>query len=130
MALNTNNYDVKYNISHQASGCLNSLLDHGAKDVSNYLYNFLINYLLNAFPIVLNIQNFNNNIEIMQDYQVYVVNLCSSILLGKRFQLDNNTIDLIYKNVMDMFEQRKDIFCEGMLLVGALCECKNIFNLR
>lgn len=130
MALNTQNYDIKFNIAHKASECLCALLDYGAIDVSNILYGFLINSVLNAFQIVLNISNFENNIEVMYNFQVYIVNICSSALLGMRFSLDPNTIDIIYKYTMDMFEQRKDIFCEGILLVGILCQCKILKIIR
>lgn len=118
-----NNYDKKHNVSHSGTLALGTILEHSAMDKHLFLKEFLYK-LVNAFDTTMDLTKFQNNLEIQEQYQIYLCSCISSILALHRFNLSNEEADYLYKIITDIFNAKKYVIPEGLMTISNIVVCK------
>ena len=111
-------YDPDYNIILMAFHLLGSLAEKAALDVKNYMINNF-KFLNEMFIKTLKLENFPNA-EICYNYQNYLAsNLQAFLMTGMA------TPDLaanLLKYLIETFKMRKELYEEGLALIGNICQ--------
>lgn len=123
--LDIKNYDNENKVVYHCAMTIGTLIEHSANDVNGYMEE-LLKKLVMYLEMTKTISNFNNNKEIQENYQVYLCTCISSILIGQRFLLNSDQFNYLYEIISQMFEEKKDIFPEGMMVISSLCSSKII----
>lgn len=122
---NINFYSTENNVVLLSFELLGILSEHSAKDVKSQMIN-LCKELVDMFEKSLEKNNFPNE-EICYNYQKYIA-LCINSFLLSRFG-DKITATKLLHFVIKSFEERKDIYEEGISLIGPIANLiKNDFN--
>ena len=122
---NTSLYDPDYNIIVISFFLLGTLAERAALDIKTYMINYfkiLADMFLNTFKL----ENFQNK-EMAFNYQEYIAStLCGFLVSGNATP---ETAANLLKYVIEAFKLRKELFEEGINLIGNICQyTKEDFN--
>ena len=122
---NTAYYDTENNIICISFLLLGTLGERAGLDVKNYMIN-LFKILLEMYSKTLKIEDFPS-IEIAYNYQSYIASSLSGFLITGMVtpELCGNLLEII----INSFELRKEVYEEGIILFGSICQfTKENFN--
>jgi len=118
------NYDTQYNVAYFSALSLGTLIEHSAMEVTNSI-DASFQQLAKSYVVTLEAKHFKNK-EMQENYQVYFCT-CLSSALTTGLQINHEIFNYLYDSMSTTFQQRNDVFAEGLLLLSNLCQCK--FNL-
>ena len=109
-------YDRDYNVPMDALLTLGTLGQHVANDVKTLSCN-VFKSLVEMFMKTLENNVFNNN-QMRWHYQEYICSSLSSFLFNKKCM--EKDVKKLFGYVINSFEERKEIYDEGMSLIGSI----------
>lgn len=116
LAQNINLYDPNNNIPMNALITLGTIGQHTANDVKILSCN-TFKSLVEMFFNTLNTEAFNNN-QMRLNYQEYISYALSEFLMNKN--ANEKEVRKLFTYIIDSFQQRQEVFQEGILLVGSI----------
>ena len=117
LSKNTNLFNPNNNIPMNSLFTLGSYGRHAANDVNTITFN-VFKSLVEMFLNTLNKSTLNNDEEIRLKYQEYICISLNSFLYNKK-ALENDVRNL-FNYIIQSFELRKEIYEEGISLIGAI----------
>lgn len=128
--LNFDNKLREANCCYFATLALGSLIERAPISSNASIEKFLPN-LISAFEICLDPSKFSDNLELQYEFQGYLTTLISTCLLNDRFMnLSSVNINRIFNGINKSFEDRKDIYPEGIGCLGTLIQGNYIFYIN
>ena len=115
---NTSYYDTENNIICISFLLLGTLGERAGKDIKNYMTN-LFKILIDMFAKTLKLENFPS-LEIAYNYQEYIAASLSGFLTTGMATPEScgNLLEII----INTFQMRKDLYDEGITLIGCICQ--------
>ena len=107
-------YSSDNNIAFASFLLLGTLGEHAAMDVKAQMA-IIFKLLAEMFEKTLNNSNFPSK-EICYNYQEYIASTLSSFLSSEN--ADKNSVGKLLECIIKSFEQRKDLYDEGLYLIG------------
>jgi len=109
-------YDKENNIISVSFFVLGTLGERSALDVKNQMTN-IFKFLSEMFQNTLDKKKFQND-ELCYSYQEYLASCLTGFLTTG--MADKNSAAILLKNLLNSFEMRKDLYDEGITLMGCI----------
>lgn len=118
LSSNISLYDKDFNIIMVSFYILGTLGERSALDIKNYMAN-LFKTLTDMFSKTLKPENFPN-LEMEYNYQEYIASALSGFLSSGMATKESSANLLNY--IIESFKLRKDLYEEGITLMGSICQ--------
>ncbi len=116
LAVQTENYDNECNIVLTSFYAMGTCAEHAANDTKTIYNSYFLN-LCDLLNKTLNNSNFKSE-EMRYNYQEYITSTLTAFLsVGKISPVDSKNL---YQVVINTFQQRKNIYEEGITVIGSL----------
>ena len=116
LGISSKSYDYNNNVALYSFMTVSNFIEHSAKGNIDLIRKIFKN-LITLFNKTFDVSSFKNN-EMRYNYQSYILICFSSFFSSSFFCIEENDILILFQNIIESFNDRKNIYEEGISLIG------------